>query len=142
MKLIKQLGIIGMVGLTLFATGCGCSKEEEKKTEEKEKEPVVSVNTEENVIKDQTFEGLTMTNTSLVTTDGISKLVTEVTNNTGADYYLQEFEITVKDAEGNVLDTLVGYVTSVIKNGETKTINSSTDIDLSKATSIEYNVKK
>lgn len=139
---VKQLGIIGIIGLTLFVTGCGCSKEEKKNNEVEKKEPVVSVNTEENVIKDQTFEGLTMTNTSLVTTNGISKLVTEVTNNTGADYYLQEFVITVKDAEGNVLDTLVGYVTGVIKNGETRTINSSTDIDLSKASSIEYSVKK
>lgn len=139
---VKQLGIVGIIALTLFITGCGCSKEEKKNNEVEKKEPVVSVNTEENVIKDQTFEGLTMTNTSLVTTNGISKLVTEVTNNTGADYYLQEFVITVKDAEGNVLDTLVGYVTGVIKNGETRTINSSTDIDLSKASSIEYSVKK
>lgn len=141
LKEIKKIGLIGLAGLTLFATGCGCTKGKEE-NEGKNTEPETVINTNEDVIKDQTFDGLQMTNTSLVTTDGISSLVTEVTNNTGSDYYLNEFTITVKNADGTVVATLPGYVGEVIRNGETKTINSSIDIDLSSATSIEYSVVK
>ncbi len=41
-----------------------------------------------------------------------------------------------------MITTIPGYVGDVIKNGETRTINSSIDIDLSNASSIEYSVKK
>lgn len=133
---MKKLGLIALVGMSLLATGCGCQKEE------KTKEPEIIVNEEKEVIKDQQFEGLTMTNTSLVTTEGNSKLVTQVTNNTGSDYYLNEFKIIVKDAKGEVIATLPGYVGEVIPNGETRTIDSNTDKDLSKAKSIEYSVLK
>ena len=136
---MKKIVLLGLVGFTLFATCCGCDKKENKK---EEKEPETIINTNENVIKDQIFDGLTMTNTSLVTTNGSSSLVTEVTNNTGSDYYLVEFIITVKDAEGNVMATLPGHVGDVIANGETRTIDSLIDIDLSEAASIEYSVTK
>jgi hypothetical protein len=117
------------------ATGCGCSKKETT-------EPTVQVNTEKDVIKDQEVDGITLTNTSLIVTDGISKLVTEATNTTDSDYELDEFTIIVKDADGNVITTIPGYVGSVIKSGETRTINSSVDIDLINAKSVEYEIKK
>jgi len=138
---MKKLGLLGLIGITLFATGCGCDNKEGKKPVEN-KEPETTINTNEDVIKDQTFEGLTMTNTSLVVTNGMSNLVTEVTNNTGADYHLVEFVITVRDASGAVITTLPGYVGDVIRNGETRTIDSSIDIDLSNAASIEYSVTR
>lgn len=137
-NLKKLLGVLLVVGLV---TGCGCSKKDDNKGNEN-KQPDVIVNTEEDVIKDQTFEGLTFTNTSLTVVDGISTLMTQVSNDTGSDYTLDEFTITVKDSEGNIVTTLPGYVGDVIRNGETRTINSSIDIDLSKASSIEYSVKK
>jgi len=133
---VKKIGLIALIGITLFATGCGCNKKDV------EKEPEIIVNEETDVVKDQVFEGLQMTNTSLVTVDGNSKLVTVVTNNTGADYYLDEFKIIVKDENGEVITTLPGYVGEVIPNGETRTIDSNTDLDLSKAKSIEYSVVK
>jgi len=133
---MKKIGLIALIGMTLFATGCGCQKDETTK------EPEIIVNEEQEVIKDQEFEGLKMTNTSLVTAEGNSKLVTQVTNNTGSDYYLNEFKIIVKDEKGEVIATLPGYVGEVIPNGETRIIDSNTDKDLSKAKSIEYSVEK
>lgn len=123
-----------VLATTLLLTGCGKKKEEPKND--------VKSNTEENVIKDQEVDGLKMTNTSLTITNGISTLVTEVSNNTGVDYQLEEFTITIKDKDGNVLATLPGYVGETIENGSTKTIDSSIDIDLSNATSVEYEIKK
>ena len=48
-------------------------------------------------------DGLDMKNTSLVITDGISKLETEVINNTGSDYELKEFTIIMKDSEDKII---------------------------------------
>ena len=119
---------------TLLLTGCGKKKEETKND--------VKSNTEENVIKDQEVDGLKMTNTSLTITNGISTLVTEISNNTGSDYQLQQFDIIVKDKKGNILATIPGYVDETIKNGTTTTIDTSVDIDLMNATSVEYKIKK
>lgn len=136
-KQIKSL--LALLLVATLVTGCGCTKKDNKKNNAKDD---VKVNTEENVIKDQTFEGLTFTNTSLTTTNGVSTLITEVSNSTGSDYTLEEFTITIKNKDGEVITTIPGYVGDVIKNGETRTINSSIDIDLSSASSIEYSVKK
>lgn len=136
-KQIKSL--LALLLVATLVTGCGCTKKDNKKNNAKDD---VKVNTEENVIKDQTFEGLTFTNTSLTTTNGVSTLITEVSNSTGSDYTLEEFTITIKNKAGEVITTIPGYVGDVIKNGETRTINSSIDIDLSSASSIEYSVKK
>ena len=136
-KQVKSL--LALLLVATLVTGCGCTKKDNKKNNAKDD---VKVNTEENVIKDQTFEGLTFTNTSLTTTNGVSTLITEVSNSTGSDYTLEEFTITIKNKAGEVITTIPGYVGDVIKNGETRTINSSIDIDLSSASSIEYSVKK
>ena len=129
-----------LVCLTLV-TGCGKdkSKNEDKKDDNK---TTVEVNNNEEVTKDQNIEGITITNTSLVYEDGISYLKATVTNNTGSDYELNEYKINVKDNNGNIIVTMPGYVGSVIKNGESKTVNTMISEDLSKAYSIEYEVVK
>lgn len=134
---------ISMLLVLGLATGCGCSKKSESKKNEAAKEPEVKVNTEQEVIKDREVDGIKLTNTSLTTVDGISTLVTSVTNNSSEDYHLDEYTIIIKDADGNEIVRIPGYVGDTIKAGETRTINSSVDIDLStSAKSIEYEVKK
>ena len=132
MTSLSMLLVLGLV------TGCGCNKKEEKK----EKKEEVKVNTNKDVIKDQEVDGIKMTNTSLVTTNGITKLTTNVTNESETDYTLEEYIIIIKDKEGNEIIRIPGYVGDTIKAGETRTINSSVDRDLSNAGSIEYEVKK
>lgn len=140
MKKVINITLMLLVCLTLV-TGCGKdkSKNEDKKDDNK---TTVEVNNNEEVTKDQNIEGITITNTSLVYEDGISYLKATVTNNTGSDYELNEYKINVKDNNGNIIVTMPGYVGSVIKNGESKTINTMISEDLSKAYSIEYEVIK
>lgn len=133
--LITSITMLLVVGLI---TGCGCKK----KTKETKKEDKITVNTEKEVIKDREIDGIKLENTSLVVTNGISKITTKVTNSTDSDYKLDEYKITFKDAEGKEIVTIPGYVGDTIKSGETKTINSSVDIDLTNAKSAEYEVKK
>ena len=140
MKKVINITLMLLVCLTLV-TGCGKdkSKNEDKKDDNK---TTVEVNNNEEVTKDQNIEGIMITNTSLVYEDGISYLKATVTNNTGSDYELNEYKINVKDNNGNIIATMPGYVGSVIKNGESKTINTMISEDLSKAYSIEYEVVK
>lgn len=140
MKKVINITLMLLVCLTLV-TGCGKdkSKNEDKKDDNK---TTVEVNNNEEVTKAQNIEGITITNTSLVYEDGISYLKATVTNNTGSDYELNEYKINVKDNNGNIIVTMPGYVGSVIKNGESKTINTMISEDLSKAYSIEYEVIK
>ena len=133
---------ISMLLVLGLATGCGCSKKSSGK-KSASKEPEVKVNTEKEVIKDREVDGIKLTNTSLTTVDGVSTLVTSVTNDSKEDYHLDEYTIIIKDADGNEIIRIPGYVGDTIKAGETRTINSSVDIDLStSAKSIEYEVKK
>ena len=127
--------------LNTLVTGCGKSnKKEEEKIEDNK--TTVEVNMNENVIKNQNIDGIEITNTSLVYEDGISYLKATVTNHTGTDYELSEYRISVKDSNGNVIVTIPGYIGNILKDGESKLINTMISEDLSKATSIEYEVIK
>ncbi len=140
MKKIINITIMLLVCLTLV-TGCG----KDKTTNDDKKEdnmPTIEVNDNQEVIKDQNIDGIEITNTSLVYEDGISYLKATVTNNTGVDYELNEYKINVKDSDGNIRVTMPGYVGSILKNGESKNINTMISEDLSKAYSIEYEVIK
>lgn len=116
-----------------LATGCGCNKKEDKKEE-------VKINTNEGVIKDQELEVFTFTNTSLVYEDNTSILITKVTNTSDQTEYLKEFKIHVKDAAGNEIVELTGFVGDNIGANSSTTISSSYSEDLTKATTIEYEV--
>ena len=78
----------------------------------------------------------------MVTENGLTTFQTTVINNTGSDYQLNEYSIIVKDKEGNVIKTIPGYIGSIIKNGESKNLKSTTNADMSDAYSVEYQVKK
>ena len=93
MKKISMISLSTLLAVSLL-TGCGCSKKEEKPQDD------IKTNTNEDVIKDQVIDGITMTNTSMVTTNKTTKLTTSVTNNTDKDYRLDEYMIIVKDEEG------------------------------------------
>ncbi len=136
----KRIIIIVLAIVLIIGTLIVVAKINGKNTTEKEDK--VIINNEKDVIKDQEIDGLKLTNTSLIYENGISKLETTVENNTGSDYNLVEFSIIVKDENDKEIIVLPGYVGETIKNGEIKKINSSTDMDLSKAKKIEYSVKK
>ena len=138
MKKIINVSLMLLVCLTLV-TGCGKNNE---KDNNKDSKTDMEVNTNDEVIKDQNIDGLEITNTSLVYENGLSYFSATVTNNTGSDYELNEYRINVKDSEGNIIITIPGYVGSIIKNGESKNINSQVTEDLSKAASIEYEIVK
>lgn len=113
-------------------------KEDDKKKDTETQEET-KANTNEGVIKDQTVGSLEMTNTSLtINKDGTSQLVTSVSNKTAETVTVETFDIYVKDKDGNLLVTLVGYVGGEVPAGETREIVSNVTMDLSNATDISY----
>lgn len=135
MKRILQISIIIVLSLSLI-TGCGTKKEENNTKNEE------NYNTNEGVIKDQKVGELKFTNTSLLTTENNSTLVTMVTNPTDEDIEIRIFKINVKDKNGKTLATLEGYVGGVIPSKESREITSNVDINLDSATAIEYEMVK
>ncbi len=141
-KNIEKLLLLTLA--VMLVTGCGSKKNVDKKGENEatNSEEEIVVNTNEDVVKDQIFDNLSFTNTSVTKINGVSRIETQIKNETGADYYLEEFVITFLDGDGSVIAVLPGYVGEVIRNGQTYNIDSSTDIDLSNAAKIEYSVTK
>lgn len=137
---MKKILLITMMVVMAFSTvGCGCDKKEESK---EKKETIVKTNQEKNVIKDQEIEVFKMENTSLTYDGSLSTLITFVTNTSDTTQTLDSFNILVKDKKGNEMITLMGFVGEELKAGETKTITSSTDMNLMNAGSIEYSINR
>lgn len=135
---MKKIIIALMVSSLLFvATGCGCSKEpKEKEPTEEENQPIG--NTNEGITKDQQVGDLTMTNTTLITQDSTSVFTTTVTNSTERDVVVDIVDIFIKDADGNEIATLHGYVGGVVPAQSSREIISNCTIDLSNAAFVEY----
>ncbi len=132
MKKIINISMVLLIGLFLL-TGCKSDKENVK-------QPDIKANTSEDVVKNQQLENFLFENTSLVYEDGTSTLQTTVTNTSNQTTYLSEFKIYVKDKDGNVVETLTGFIGDKLKAGEKRTISSSSGQDLTNATSISYEV--
>lgn len=140
MKNILIVLIAGFIFINI--TGCGCAKKEEEKVEEKKdtfvEDQVSNVNQNSEVISNQENNGFKFANTSLVYENGISTLVTEVTNEGSEEKYLGTFNIYVKDKDGNIIVTLSGLVDDTLEPGASKTVTASVSINISDAYSIEY----
>ena len=131
MKKILNISMTMLVGMFLL-TGCQNNKDV------KPIETKANTNTE--VVKDQQLENFTFKSTSLVYEEQTSTLQTVVTNTGSKVEMLSEFLIHVKDAEGNEIVTLTGFIGDSLKPGESRTITSSYGDDLTTAASISYEV--
>ena len=125
---MKKIVIITSILLVAFAlTGCKDKEKENTKTNN---------NDNQSVVEDQVFEGLEFVNVGA--SNGI--VTTVVINNTGVVYEVSKFSMKIMDENGNVIVELIDEVDTKMENGTTKTIDTKTDADLSKAASIEYSI--
>lgn len=140
---MKNVLAILLIGVFLLNTGCGCTKKQTKVEEKKDtfvEDQVSNINKSSEVIDDKEKNGFKFTNTSLVYENGISTLVTEVTNISSETKYLGTFNIYAKDKDGNIIVTLAGLVDDKLEPNTSKTITASVSINISDAYSIEYDV--
>ncbi len=142
---MKKIVIIGLTSL-LLVVGCGKKKEEEKDNKTNTNEPTVDNPTnitDENMIKDQTVETLQFTNTGLVYDGNMTTLTSQVTNTSDQVVQLNTVMATInyKDEYDNdrVLEMEV-YFGESLNPGETRSVYSTTDVDLRKSSNIEYRI--
>ncbi len=128
---------VGLISISLLTSGCG--NKPTKDDNETEQPNAVS---NEEVIGDKEVDVFKLTKTSLVYENGSSTLITSVYNTSNETQYIKSFNIVIKDDSGNVMVTLLGYIGEEIPSGDTRQITSSSDLDLSKAASIEYTINK
>lgn len=142
---MKKFLCLGLITISALTTFVGCGKKEEKNNDniKDNDEPTVEEknNTNEGVVGDKEMNGLKFTNSSLTTyTNNNSTLITTVTNTTEEDVYVRVFNINIKDKDGNLIVSLLGYVGGVIPAGQSRDIESKVDMNLDNAYNIEYEV--
>ena len=104
-------------------------------------EPVVvepSANTNTNVIAEQDFDGLKINNVSLITEGENSTFTADVVNTTAENIEVKSFNIILKDAAGNEVVRLLGYIGNTIAPNNSSTMTASVAMDLSQVASVEY----
>lgn len=136
MKKFLSISLILLLSICLV-TGCGKKKEKAKD----EPKPEIGVNTNEDVIKDQELEVFKFEKTNLIYENGSSKLETKVTNTSDTDATLVQFRIHVMDGDREIAN-LPGYIGTTMKAGESRILTSTYGTDLTKATSIRYEIIK
>lgn len=133
--------IIMIASFTLI-TGCGCEKKEKEKEKEVAESKIIE-NKNKDVVKDQELDVFKFTNTSLKYDEGKneSTLLAQVKNTSDSDEKLDYFTVSAYQND-ELLVTLDGYVGDIIKAGETKPLEIVCPKDLTKATRIEYTIKR
>lgn len=125
---MKKIFII--LTLLCFMTGCG----------EKLEDTNSILNNNPEIIKEQIVNNLKMSNTSLSYKDGISTLTVTVTNTSNESVTVNQFNVIFKTENGSVITVLNGSLGDQIEANSSITINITSDIDLSEAYFLEYQI--
>lgn len=142
---MKKVLIIGLASL-LLVVGCGKKKDEEKDNKVNNNEPTVenpSSITNQDMIKDQTVETLQFTNTGLTYDGSMTTLTSQVTNTSDQVVELSKVMATINYKDENDVDRVFEmevYFGESLNPGETRSVFSTTDIDLRKSTNMEYRI--
>lgn len=97
----------------------------------------IETNYNENIIKEQTIDGLYMNNVSVLYEKGFTTFQVDVTNQSGQDIIKKKFDVIFKTTSGVVITTLHGSLENV-NVGSVFHVVLTSDIDLSDAYSLEY----
>ncbi len=97
----------------------------------------ITANTNAEVIKEETYEGLVLNNISLITENGYSTFTADVTNTNQTDSNIKDINIVLKDKKGNIVITLRGHIGENLKSNEKRTITAVTKGNLNNVYSKE-----
>ena len=90
----------------------------------------IIANTNAEVIKEETYEGLLFNNITLITEDGYTTFQADVTNTNQTDSNIEDINIVLKDKKGDIVITLRGHIGENLKSNEKRTITAMTKGEL------------
>lgn len=125
---MKRLLIV--LGLLMIFTGC-----KEATTTNN-----IKTNNNENIIKEQVVGNLLLNQVSLTYEKGTSTFSVQITNQTSESVAVNQFDITFKTKNGSVIATLQGTLGDSLDGNTSIVITMTSDIDLTEAYSLEYNI--
>lgn len=125
---MKHLLIV--LGLLMIFTGC-----KEASTTNN-----IKTNNNENIIKEQVVGNLLLNQVSLTYEKGTSTFSVQITNQTSESVAINQFDVTFKTKNGSVIATLQGTLGDSLDGNTSIVITMTSDIDLTEAYSLEYNI--
>ncbi len=137
---MKKIIILSMVISTLFLSGCSCVRNSDKDKPNDTNDDNATVITDEAVVGEKNVNGITFENTTFKVEDGVSSIITKVTNRSGAAFTLENYQMTITDKDGKVLTILTSTVNENLEIDEEKSYITPCNLDLSKAARVEYSV--
>ena len=129
---IAAVLLIAIVAAVLLLVNNNKDNKSNKKEEDK-----LIANTNAGIIKEEEYKGLKFSNVTLIKGKGtdVYTLSMDVTNMTNETNNITQVDIPIKNKDGEVEVTLLGYIGEDLKPNETRTITASASIDLSKSAS-------
>ena len=98
------------------------------------------VNTNENITKEQVIGNVNINNISLTYKEGTSNFKMTITNIADQNININNFKVTFKSKSGSIITVLNGFSLDKIEPNTSLEIVLDSDIDLSKAYSVEYEI--
>lgn len=137
---MKKTIILSMLIGTLFLSGCSCTRKNGDNDSNTNNDENATVITDENVVGEKNVDGIVFENTTFKIEDGVSSIVTKVTNRSGAVFTLENYQMTVTDKDGQILTILTSTVNETLENDAEVYYTTPCNLDLSKASRVEYSV--
>lgn len=137
---MKKKIIILLTISTLFISGCSCSIKnndgDNKGTIDHNNENLI---TNENVIKEKEIDGIILENTTFHYDNGVTTIVTKVTNNKDTEFVLNNYKIVITDESGILLASLTNQINVTLAPKEEVSYPMTfSEIDTSTAANVEY----
>lgn len=130
----KQKRILGIVLIIIIAISLAATfiiKNDEESKETVVDNSKVTINDSEGIIKQASYDGLTINNIILLTKGNYSTFTATVTNNGKEDKKIKDFDIVLRKGEQSVV-TLYAYIGGTLKKGESREITASVKMKLPK----------
>lgn len=136
---MKKFLILSLTIGSIILSGCSCSvkKEDDNKNNENDNSTVI---TDEKVVGEKNIDGISLKNTTFEVKDGVTTIVTKITNNSDADFNLENYQMIITDKDGAVLTILTSTVNEVLTKGQEKINTTPFELDLSAAANVDYRI--
>lgn len=134
---MKKGFIITLMFSILFFSGCSCSLKNNVKDDATD-DNIIKI-TDEEVVGEQNIEGIVLKNETFQVQDGITTIVTKVTNTTDSDFMLKNYQMLIADENGQftILDS---EVNENISPKDEKYYTTTMEIDLSSSSKVNYSI--